>query len=157
MRLVQELCQESLSAPVDLVNDRAYDLDGLTGRVVEFPVDVTLARVDRARVATAHGDDDIGLLCQLIGQRLGEFLAGVESTVDQERRDRRVQLLTGLGPGRAHVNTTGGVMVEQDPSRQTAPGVVDAEKQDDGLGAQDPSLGWWETTTSAASDGVTPG
>src|SRR4029453_9181024 len=51
--------KELLDAGVDVVADAADDLDRLAGRVLELPVLIALARVDRAGIPTAHGDDHI--------------------------------------------------------------------------------------------------
>src|SRR5690349_7066701 len=59
---LREFVDHSLNAPLDFVTDRANCFKALSGRVVENPVSVTLAGEDRARVAAAHGDDDIRIL-----------------------------------------------------------------------------------------------
>src|SRR4029453_17988392 len=67
-----QLAQQLLDADVDVVADAAHHLDRLAGRVLELPVLVPLAGVDRAGVAAAHGDHRIGGLDELVGQRLWE-------------------------------------------------------------------------------------
>ena len=63
--------QEHFHPCPDLVADRPDRLDVLAGRVVELPVLIALAGVERAGVAAAHGDDDVGVLDGLIGEHLG--------------------------------------------------------------------------------------
>ena len=52
---------------------RAAPRRGLPGGVLEHPVLVALAREDRARVAAAHRDHDVGGPDDLVGPRLGEL------------------------------------------------------------------------------------
>ena len=92
-------------ARVDLVADPAHRLEVLPGRVVELPVLVALARVDRARVAAAHRDDDVGGADGLIGERLRELLAQVDAELAHCLDDRGVDPLarrasrpSGRGP-----------------------------------------------------------
>ena len=54
-----EVAQQGLNTPADLVADRADRLDTLPGRVVQDPVLVAFARVEGAGVAAAHGDHHI--------------------------------------------------------------------------------------------------
>ena len=56
----RDLRDQGLDAGPDLVADRPYGVDALAGGVVELPVLVALAREDRARVAAAHRDHDVG-------------------------------------------------------------------------------------------------
>ncbi len=62
---VREKCFDTT---LDLVADRAHCIDALPGGVVEFPVLVALVREERARVATAHRDDDVGIPHRLGGE-----------------------------------------------------------------------------------------
>ena len=59
----------------DVVADATHPVEVGVGGVVELPVLVALAGVDRARVAAAHGDHDVGGLDEVVGQRLRELLA----------------------------------------------------------------------------------
>ena len=59
---------------LDVVADGSDGGDVLAGGVVERPVFVALAGEDRAGVAAAHGDDDVGGLDDLVGPGLGELL-----------------------------------------------------------------------------------
>ena len=53
---------------LDLVSDRADVVERLPGRVVELPVEVPLAGVERAGVAAAHRDHDVGRAHELVGR-----------------------------------------------------------------------------------------
>src|SRR4029453_14999750 len=66
-----EFAEELLDAAVDLIADAADHLDGLAGGVLELPVLIALARVDRTGVPAAHGDDHIIGLDRGVGERLG--------------------------------------------------------------------------------------
>ncbi len=69
----QQLFHEVTNPPIDVIDDGPDCIDGLARRIFELPVEVALAGVDGAGVATTHGDDDVGLPGRLIGQRLGEL------------------------------------------------------------------------------------
>src|SRR5262245_58945781 len=71
--LSNEVRDQPPDAGVDLVPDAADRLDVLAGGIVQRPVLVPLARVDRARVATAHRDHHIGGSHDLVGQGLREL------------------------------------------------------------------------------------
>ena len=58
---------------------RPDGLEVLAGRVLEDPVLVALARIDRAGVAAAHRDHDVGGLHDLVGERLGELFVQVDA------------------------------------------------------------------------------
>ena len=63
-----QLVDEHLDAPCDLVPDRPDLFDRSPGRVIELPVEVALARVHRAGIATAHRDDIVAVNYSLIGE-----------------------------------------------------------------------------------------
>src|SRR5262245_11800731 len=73
------LLHELLDPTADLVTDGTDRFEAEPLRVVEDPVLVPLARVHRARVAAAHGDDDVGGADDLVGPRLGELGADVDA------------------------------------------------------------------------------
>ena len=66
-----EFGEQVADAVVDVVADGADPLDGLSGGVVEFPVEVPFAGVNGAGDAAAHGDDDVGGPDDLVGKRFG--------------------------------------------------------------------------------------
>ena len=55
-----DLADQDLDAPADLVPDRPHAFDRLARGVVELPSPGNASRVDRARVAAAHRDHDVG-------------------------------------------------------------------------------------------------
>src|SRR5699024_4675911 len=55
-----QLGQELPDVVIDVVADPARLLDGGVGRVIQGPVLIPLAGVDRAGVPATHGDDDVG-------------------------------------------------------------------------------------------------
>src|SRR5918995_6518841 len=69
-----QLAQELLDAGVDVVADAPDHLDRLAGRVLEFPVLIALAWIDRAGIPAAHGDDGVGGADELVAQGLGNSL-----------------------------------------------------------------------------------
>src|SRR5699024_2088334 len=54
-----QLGQELPDVVIDVVADPARLLDGGVGRVIQGPVLIPLAGVDRAGVPATHGDDDV--------------------------------------------------------------------------------------------------
>ena len=56
---IGELCQQSLHPIVDVLNDRTHFLYRQSRRVVEVPIHVAFAQVDRACVSAPHGDDHV--------------------------------------------------------------------------------------------------
>src|SRR5689334_17876087 len=71
--LRDELGEQRSDAFGDLVADAPHGLGILAGRVLEVPVLIALARIDRACIPAAHGDHDVGGLHALIGERLREL------------------------------------------------------------------------------------
>src|SRR4029453_17461027 len=103
-RFGDEFSEELLNPAVDLVADAADDLDGLAGGVLELPVLIALARIDRAGIATAHGDDHIRGLDRGLGERLGELPGQIDAQLAHGRYHRRVEPVSRVGAGRADLN-----------------------------------------------------
>ena len=76
----------------------AHRLERLAGRVIELPVLVALAGIDRAGVAAAHRDHDIGGTHGFVGQRLWVLLAPCRCRARRAPRRVRVDLLGRRGP-----------------------------------------------------------
>ena len=101
--------------------------------IVELPVLVLLAGIDRAGVAAAHRDHDVGGAHDLVGERLRELLAHVDAEL-LHRLDT-AGLISSAGampaertwmrPSRAQLDEPGGHLA--------AAGVVDADEQHLGL------------------------
>ena len=77
-----EFGEESLNSAVDLVADRTNGLDALTGGVGEVPVEVALARIERALVTATHRDHDVGSLDRGVVKTLGVGAADVKIDAD---------------------------------------------------------------------------
>ena len=88
----------------DLVPDRAHGVDALPGRVLEHPVEVGLAREERARVAAAHGDDVVRSLHRLGGEDLGRLGRDVDALLEQRLHHGRVDGVGGRGTRRTHLD-----------------------------------------------------
>jgi hypothetical protein len=76
----------------------SYLVDILIGRIHEFPVQIPLARVDGTRVATAHGDNDVGVESHLVGQLSRRFIGDVNALFHHHFDDRRIQRSPGAEP-----------------------------------------------------------
>ena len=116
--------------PIDLLDDGSHCLDRLSGRVFEIPVHISLPGVDGTGVAATHGHDDLGLLGDLFGERLGNSLSGSKATLSKDCDDRGVQLVRRVRTRRAHFETSFGVVIEENFCGKAAPRVVGAEEQD---------------------------
>ena len=128
--------RRSRTAAVDLVADRADRVDALAGGVVELPVLVALAGVERARVAAAHRDDDVGGLDGGVVEplRVGAGGAQVDAELGHRLDDGRVDLVGRGGAGGADDDAVTGVVGEQRGGHLGTAGVVDADEQDFGSG-----------------------
>src|SRR3974390_2775669 len=82
-----ELLEEGADTPVDLVADGPHLGERLPGRVREIPVEVALARIDRARVTAAHGDDGVGLANRPLGEAHGHGSGEVDADLPHRRND----------------------------------------------------------------------
>ena len=66
----------------------------------------------------------------------------IESSFGEDLGDGGADLVSWFGAGGEDLDSSVGVMVEQDPGGGAAPRVVDAQEQDDGLVFHDGSLVW---------------
>jgi len=123
-----ELDRERLDPITDLVADTADGVDGLSGRVVEVPVEVSLSGEVGADIAATHGDDHAGRL------RVGwcEDLRFLVSDIDADFRhdlDRDgVDLVGGCGSGGADLDLIASELAEESGGHLRAAGVVDADE-----------------------------
>lgn len=108
----EESGEEGLDAAIDVVADRPDLVHGLSGGVVELPVEVAFAGEDRAGVAAAHRDDHVGGLDGFGGQRFGKFFGQVEPDFVHGLGHRGVDGVGGRGPGGADGHLALGVVVE---------------------------------------------
>ena len=70
---INQLTEQRLNASFDVVADGTDRVDALASRVHEFPVLIARAGEDRAGVAAAHRDDDIGRFHGIGSEQLGLF------------------------------------------------------------------------------------
>src|SRR5699024_10745908 len=84
--------------------DRSDGLDALSGGVVELPVFVAFAGEDRAGVAAAHRDDDIGCSHGVGGEELGALGGDIDADLAHGVDDGGVELVGGFGPGGANLD-----------------------------------------------------
>src|ERR1700748_2925041 len=102
-----------MDALVDVVADRADLVDGPAGGGGQLPVDVALARDEWAFVAAAHGDHDIGLGPELLGEPLRGAVGEVDAELAHDLDDFRMDVCGGGGPGRERaVAIPGGALEE---------------------------------------------
>ena len=123
-----------LDTATDFVADGAYGIKTLSSGVVEFPVEVSLAREDGASIAAAHADNHIaGLDCP--GRENLRFLVcEIDTVLAHGFNDSRVD---GVGWGRAggeDFDSISGEVRKVPGSHLGAASVVDTDKQHGGLG-----------------------
>src|SRR5206468_606067 len=97
-----ELREQPAHPAVDLVPDGADLLDRLPGGIGELPVEVPLPWIDGARVAAAHGDHDVDVPRELVGENLRARFGQVDAHLAHRLNDRRVERARGLAPRRGH-------------------------------------------------------
>src|SRR5467141_2518892 len=114
---------------VDLVPDAAHRLDVLAGGIFEIPVLVALARVDRTRIATAHGDDHVRLTHESVGEGFRNLPADVEADLFHCLDHAGVESARRLAAGRAHADSARPPFVEKRCRHLAASRVVDAHEQ----------------------------
>ena len=103
-----QLGEQAADPALDLVADRAHRLDALARRVLELPVEVALAREDRAGVAAAHGDDDVGGLDGVGREHLRALVGDVDADLGHGLDGGRVDLVAGHRAGRADLDRVAG-------------------------------------------------
>ena len=96
---------------------------------VSCPVEVALAGEDRAGVAAAHGDDDVGGLDGVGGEQLGTLGGDVDADLGHGLADGRVDRSAGADPAERTSTAAGGVVVEEGGGHLGAAGVVHADEQ----------------------------
>src|SRR3954451_12616953 len=138
--LDEEIGNEPLDSPVDLVADRAHGIERLgIGGVVEHPVLVALAREDRTRIAASHGDHHIGGAHEVVRERLWEGVGEIDPQLGHRFDDQWVDCLSRRRPGGADADMAR--RPERDETRRhlSASRVVHADEQD----LRDPeAVGW---------------
>src|SRR3954451_6015710 len=125
----RDLVDERADALGDLVADAAHCLQVLAGRILELPVLVALARIDRARVSAAHRDHGVCPAHRAVGQWLRELVLEIDPDLSHRRHHVRVELASRVAAGRAHVNSPAGELVEQAGCHLAAARVVNADKE----------------------------
>lgn len=122
--------QERLDARSDLVSDRTDRLSCAALRIVEFPVFVALAGIERARVPASHSDHHIDGTDDLVGPGLRELCADVDPDLLHCLYDSDVDLRGRLGTSRVDDDTVAGKLTHPSGCHLGAPRVVDAEEED---------------------------
>src|SRR4029077_18232205 len=86
-----EVADELLDADVDLVANPAHRVQVLAGRIIQLPIFISLARVDRAAVAAAHRYHDVGCADIIVCQRFWELSADVKAHLAHRLDHARIQ------------------------------------------------------------------
>jgi hypothetical protein len=136
----RDLVGQVPNASVEPVTDPAHGRDVLSGRVLELPVFVTLAREDRAGVTASHRDHDVGCFDELVGQWLGEGLAHVHSELAHHLQHGRIgPIARPNGSERERTASVAIVAIARlvTMSRASVPAeIADADPEEESLSAQ---------------------
>src|SRR4051794_7387042 len=108
--VVGQCTEQSVDAGVDVVDDPPDRVGVLPGRVVDRPVLVARTGEDRAGLAAAHRDHEVGRLYE-VGIEPGRRVVGDrETALGEHLGDDRVDPGAGLGAGGAHVDGSAAVV-----------------------------------------------
>src|SRR6476661_6637544 len=127
-----QLVEEHDDASPHLVADGSHRVDTLPGRVVELPVEVALAGVERARVAAAHGDDDVRGLHGFGREELGPFGSDVDALLEHGLTNRGVDGVGRRGASGPHLHAAPRQVGRVRRGHLGAPRIVDAHEEHGG-------------------------
>src|SRR5216684_4818025 len=108
-----QFADELLDADVDLVPDSAHRVQILARRIVQLPVFISFARIDRAGVTAAHRYHYVGRSDVIIRQRFWKLSADIQADLAHRLDNARIQRACRLGTGRSDVYATCGVTHEK--------------------------------------------
>ena len=125
--------EEVQDAAFDVVADRPDVGGGEPVGVVEYPFFVAFAGKDRAGIAAAHGDHDVGGFDGFCGEDLRGLARDVDALFGHGLDCDGVDLIAGHGSGGSDLNFAVGKFGEVAGGHLGAAGVVDAHEKDGGL------------------------
>src|SRR5262249_47179531 len=123
-------CEQSFHAGVDVVPDPADLIHCPARRVLDLPVLIALARIDRARVATPHGYDHVCRPDEPVGEGLGELLRHVDAQLVHHLHHGGGDLLGGDAARRPDAEPALRVHREQSGGHLAPTGIVNADEED---------------------------
>src|SRR5216683_1831932 len=95
-RARHQLLDQLLDPNVDFVADVADRFQVLVFGVLEVPVLIALAGIDRAGVTAAHRDDNVGCADEVIRERLGKLAADVDAELTHCLDHARIERARGF-------------------------------------------------------------
>jgi hypothetical protein len=125
----QELGEKAADSRFDLVPDRAYLLEILTGRVIQLPILIPLAWIERAGVSAAHRDDHVRLANGAVGKRLRRRPGEVDALLGHRLDCYRIYVIRGLAARGENLYAFGSQVLQKAGGHLAATGVVDADEQ----------------------------
>src|SRR5260370_25860076 len=108
-----QLAEELLDTDVDLFPDSAHRLQILAGRIVQLPVFISFAWIDRAGVTAAHRYHHVGRADVIVRQRFGKLSADVEPDLAHATHHTRIQRIPSPAPAQPTHYPTCLVTLEQ--------------------------------------------
>src|SRR5579862_1415378 len=123
-----EVADELVDAARDVVANRLHLGERASLRIGQLPVDVALARNDRARVVTGR-DHDIGPVDPLVVEPLRDMVGGVDADLAQRLEYGRVRVFARNAAGRAGLVPAVGRAAEEPLRHQRTTAVADADEE----------------------------
>jgi hypothetical protein len=127
--LVKRLHQR-LDPLANLVSDPSDGIQVLARRILQIPVLVALAGVDRADVAAAHRDHHVRLAHHALLEPLRPLGRDIDPGLLDRLDDCGVESIGGFAARRGDLNTTLREALQERRRHLAAPGVVAADEED---------------------------
>src|SRR3954452_2174819 len=124
-----QVLEQRSDAVGDLVTDAPDGHEVPSRGVLELPILVSLAGIDRARIAAAHRDHDVRGPDDLVGQRLREFLRKINPDLCHRLDGDGVDLVGWIRAGGPNMDTARSELIQEAGRHLTSPGVVHADEQ----------------------------
>lgn len=135
-----QLGGEACYPPLDFVPYRSNFFDRSAGGILERPVLVALAGMDRAGIPASHRHHDIGLTHVRVMKQLRLLVSEVDADLRHGLDRDRVDRAGRLAPGRQDLDAVAGEAPEETRGHLAATSVVNTNEQDGGLAGHFPGI-----------------
>ena len=133
-----------LDSVADVVANAPDAVEVEVRRIIQFPVEIPLARVERAGVTASHGHYRVGCPHDIVRQWLGELVRDVESDLSEHERNRRQNACARLRSGRAHMDAVTSELAGEGSCDLRSAGVLHADEKHFGNSLDDEPSGLCE-------------